>query len=155
MALLLSTFCVPEPFENYLTVFLMEEAEARGQKFISVMHKTQYGNGENQAPPPLKQANEVEGFCKDFFQKSMRSRFSVDDTGAMVEYAMPSDGSEGKSDLSKSSPVISGGGAARAAIQNGTHATVLYDFEGDVSGGELTVKVDEQVEVLDQSSQDW
>jgi hypothetical protein len=48
MALLLSSFPVPEHFENYLTVFLMDNAEARGQKFISIMHKTQYVEEERE-----------------------------------------------------------------------------------------------------------
>ena len=86
MALLLSTFPVPGSFENYLTVFLMDYAEARGQKFISIMHKTQYGNGgQPHALPPVKSADQIDAFCRDFFMHTMRSRFSIDDTGAMVE----------------------------------------------------------------------
>ena len=77
-----------------------------------------YGNGPNTALPPVKQATEIPGFCKDFFNFSMRSRFSIDDSGAMVEFAMPAEarGLSRESSCGSGAPNLAiGGGKAPAA----------------------------------------
>ena len=73
----------------------------------------------------MKQASEIAAFCKDFFNFSMRSRFSIDDSGAMVEFAMPAEarGLSRESSCGSGAPNLSiGGGKAPAAPPRGAVA---------------------------------
>lgn len=80
MALCLHTFPIPDQIESQLTVWLMENFPGKGQQWISELHRNKYGGPSNMA----MDASQIKTWVAQFFPNKKRSRFSIADTGAMV-----------------------------------------------------------------------
>ena len=169
MALCLHTFPIPDQIENYLTVWLMENFPGKGQQWISELHRNKYGAPSNVA----MDASQIKTWVAQFFPNKKRSRFSIADTGAMVNVsgrrtsnmssAATGESKKAERGVPRAPSVKSIRGSAVPPSPRGEEEKALFMAEAihtfdkpedDDDGCALTFKKGQRIEILE-VSEDW
>jgi hypothetical protein len=162
MALCLNTFRPPDNVENFVAVYLINKFPNRGQQWLSEMHRAQYEGGSQQAMA----SSAIPAWSNQFMASTKRSRYSMADTGAMVQVASfrtrnsaaptseTKDESRAPARPSTASIRVSNTPVGTKVVCRAVAIHTYADAEDDDDGSALTFKKGQEMDILE-ISDDW